>query len=148
MTTYRNDTVATFVEDGDLHAAIRRDSGWKDGQWQVAIHGFRRVTDEFIAEHGTIVHVPPTAKELKMPADPWEAVTRIAVSGSFEREVLKKLMPRVSQRIEDIETALVRGEPLPIWDKSLTALAAMVDAAINTEVAYDRARRILEEHLS
>ena len=47
--------IATFVggDRNEKHVAIRRDYGWKDGPWQVAIHGFWRVSDEFITQHGT-----------------------------------------------------------------------------------------------
>lgn len=36
------------------HVAIRRGWGWGD-QWQVAIHGFWRVSDDFVAERAVVI---------------------------------------------------------------------------------------------
>lgn len=53
LAPFHNHDVVIF-EEPDHHdhnrivrqVAIRKDWGWKDGQWQVAIHGFRRIKDE------------------------------------------------------------------------------------------------------
>jgi hypothetical protein len=54
---WQDGDIATFNHptrpEKGKQVAIRRDYGWEDGQWQVAIHGFWRVTDEFITEYGT-----------------------------------------------------------------------------------------------
>lgn len=42
----------------ETHVAVRHDYSWPDGQWQVAIHGFWRVTDEFIDAHAPVKLVP------------------------------------------------------------------------------------------
>ena len=59
-----DEDIATFVggDRNEKHVAIRRDYGWKDGPWQVAVNGFWRVSDEFTTQHGTrMIAAEPSA---------------------------------------------------------------------------------------
>lgn len=55
---FKDGDIAIFYDGPDgnkKHVAIRRDYRWKEGEWQVAIHGFWRVTDKFIHENGWLL---------------------------------------------------------------------------------------------
>jgi hypothetical protein len=67
MSEWKDGDIVMFQrpEDPTPHVAIRRDYGWKDGQWQVAINGFWRVTDEFVTEHGIRMVPDPSTKDQK-----------------------------------------------------------------------------------
>lgn len=60
--TFRNGDIAVFDQTRQVlgrevterHVALRRDWGW-GAQWQVAIHGFWRVDDDFIYEHAEVI---------------------------------------------------------------------------------------------
>jgi len=51
---WQDGDVACFTDPatGEKQVAIRRDRGWNRGEWQVAAHGERRETDEFMTMYG------------------------------------------------------------------------------------------------
>lgn len=157
MTEWNDGDVAMFQrpEDPAPHVAIRRDFGWKDGQWRVAINGFWRVSDEFITQHGTRMEPPTMTTTESTDGDQvdWKTKCEKALSANIvSADRWKRVRASMQAEMDDMRRELDLLRPAvkaaeQARDKAQDAQATIKHNALaQIKLLTDRRDQLLEEN--